>query len=110
MGAIQEDDEDAEDHDSEDADTLIHDADVPQCFSHFTWSVTDGDLLICDLQGVFNSTDGFTLTDPAMHRKPRAGRRRRGATDKGEEGIRRFFATHKCSPLCFRLGLKQYNG
>lgn len=85
---------------------------IPQCFSHFTWSITDGALLVCDLQGVWNAFDGFLLTDPAMHvgaASPggRSGRRR-GGTDKGEEGIARFFESHQCSVLCRRLGLKPY--
>lgn len=61
------------------------------------------------LQGVWNAVDGFLLTDPAMHRRPMDGRQRRGATDKGTEGVRRFFATHKCGSLCARLGLKPFS-
>ncbi len=55
-------------------------------------------------QGVWNPTDGFTLTDPVVHHV--AGGKRNGATDKGAEGIRNFFATHVCNPLCRRLGLQ----
>jgi hypothetical protein len=110
LGAIHEDDEEGDGEDEEDEDgaedDAVRDADIPQCFSHFTWSVTDGDILVCDLQGVWNALDGFTLTDPAMHRSPRGGRARKGATDKGQDGIDNFFKTHKCSALCRRLGLK----
>ena len=59
--------------------------DIPQCFSHFTWSVTDGKRLVCDLQGVWNRVDGFVLTDPALHYHK--GRHKHGGTDKGQEGI-----------------------
>jgi hypothetical protein len=106
LGAIHEDEDDeGGGADDEDGD-VVDDMDIPQCFSHFTWSVTDGDVLVCDLQGVWNALDGFTLTDPAMHRCPRGGRARKGATDKGQDGIDNFFKTHKCSALCRRLGLK----
>eukprot|EP00899_Mesostigma_viride_P022201 jgi/Mesvir1/3165/Mv16331-RA.4 len=83
--------------------------DVPQCFSHFTWCVTDRKLLTCDLQGVWNSMDGFTLTDPAVHcsasseASPRLNQCL--GTDKGQEGIDSFFGSHRCSALCTLLGL-----
>ena len=80
--------------------------DIPQCFSHFSWSVTDGKKLVCDLQGVWNATDGYTLTDPVVHYH--RGRHKHGGTDKGQEGIKRFFETHVCSELCKRLALKPY--
>ncbi len=67
------------------------------------------------MQGVWNESDGFILTDPVIHTT--AGRRRQlaaahsigrgnGKTDKGMEGVRLFFATHHCNALCRRLGLK----
>lgn len=66
------------------------------------------------MQGVYNSTDGYLLTDPVIHcaasKGGRGGSGRGssklyGATDKGEKGIRDFFATHTCNALCKRLGL-----
>jgi len=92
-----------------DQDEEFHTADIPQCFSHFTWSVTDGQQLVCDLQGVWNNTDGFVLTDPAMHTASLPSRRGSGSmTDKGDKGIGLFFQSHQCSPLCRQLGLKAY--
>ena len=82
--------------------------DIPQCFSHFSWSYSNGSHLICDLQGVWNQIDGFTLTDPVVHDGKERHQSRR--TDKGSSGIHAFFRTHKCSPLCKRLGLKEYDG
>ena len=67
-------------------------------------------------QGVWNEADGFVLTDPVIHTT--VGRRRRrleaahaigrgnGKTDKGMEGVRLFFASHRCNALCRRLGLQ----
>ena len=66
-------------------------------------------------QGVWNAADGFVLTDPVIHTTH--GRRRRaatvdpagrcnGKTDKGAEGVRLFFASHRCNALCRRLGLR----
>jgi hypothetical protein len=109
LGAIGEDDEEEEDSRgvSGASDGAADLGEIPQCFSHFTWSVTNGDLLVCDLQGVWNAVDGYALTDPAMHRVPRGERRRRGLTDKGAEGIDAFFRTHTCGPLCSTLGLKR---
>lgn len=88
--------------------TGFHDVrtgDIPQCFSHFTWSVSGGKQLVCDLQGVWNATDGFSLTDPAIHS---ASSGLGSKTNKREEGIASFFKTHRCSELCHVLGLKPY--
>ena len=79
--------------------------DVPQCFSHFTYSITTGKKLVCDIQGVWNVYDGFTLTDPVIHYRSSNRRHVNGATDKGKAGMGRFFKTHKCGPLCQKLGL-----
>jgi hypothetical protein len=65
----------------------------------------------CSLQGVWNSTDGFTLTDPVVHHASKTNTARKhtnGATDKGQEGIENFFKTHKCNALCRMLGLDPY--
>ena len=85
----------------EEDEERVDPADVPQAFSHFTHSVTDGQKLVCDVQGVWNKTDGFLLTDPVIH----SIRSKNGATDKGVSGIHNFFATHRCNGLCHRLGL-----
>ncbi len=53
---------------------------------------------------MWNPTDGFTLTDPVIHHVAK----RNGATDKGTEGMERFFATHTCNQLCRRLGLNPH--
>jgi hypothetical protein len=49
------------------------------------------------------------LTDPVVHyvsaRNPHR-KHKNGATDKGRDGVDRFFQTHKCGPLCARLGLQ----
>ncbi|PNW84737.1 hypothetical protein CHLRE_03g156650v5 [Chlamydomonas reinhardtii] len=116
LGAIAEDDE-VEDGDGEERDNDDDDGEeeedvnnggsidgVPQAFSHFTWDCTGGQKLVCDLQGVWNSTDGFTLTDPVIHHA--LGGHRNGATDKGQAGIHAFFATHTCNALCRQLGLR----
>lgn len=82
--------------------------DVPQCFSHFTHTITNGTKLVCDLQGVWNPTDGFALTDPVIHRVRPYGMRRgnNGKTDKGLNGVQQFFSSHVCNNFCRNLGLE----
>ena len=116
LGAIgEEDEEDEEDTgvraggaaEEEERETVLA-TDVPQCFSHFTYFYSEGRDLLCDVQGVWNVHDGFVLTDPVIHHVSRKSGRvhgRNGKTDKGLEGVRKFFATHTCNALCRRLGL-----
>eukprot|EP00798_Chlamydomonas_sp_ICE-L_P022996 gene22996-30184_t len=103
LGAINEDDEEEEGSGDEERE-VAESEHVPQCFSHFTNAVTDGHKLVCDIQGVWNVEDGFLLTDPVIHHH--SNTKRNGATDKGSAGMTNFFETHKCNPLCRRLGLK----
>ena len=102
QGIIEEGDEDlSSDEEYEPAETFNH-LDVPAALSHFSYSVSQGRKLLCDIQGTWNALDGYTLTDPVMHT---LSKRRNGSTDKGEEGMNRFFETHVCNGLCRRLGL-----
>jgi hypothetical protein len=82
-----------------DASRII-DEDVPQAFSHWTNQHTRGHSLVCDVQGVLGSS--FQLTDPAIH----STSRRFGSTDHGRKGMRMFYATHECNPLCRVLRLR----
>jgi hypothetical protein len=99
--------EEEDEEDSDDEAENIEVDDVPQDFSHFTYEQSGGKKLVCDLQGVWNPDDGFVLTDPVVHYVSMAGKRHKnGATDKGYEGVKRFFGTHKCGPLCRKMKLQ----
>jgi len=109
LGAICEDEDEDEDEDEgvdAGADTQRL-AELPQCFSHFSFVHSRGKQLVCDLQGVWNADDGFVLTDPVIHYVSTTGSRRHknGGTDKGAQGVLSFFKTHECGPLCQELGL-----
>lgn len=70
-------------------------AKVMQALSHFTYHVSSGQFLLCDLQGAA-STDKMVLSDPAV--LSRNGRF--GPTDLGSEGIENFFHWHTCNEYC----------
>jgi len=76
-------------------------------FSHFTYSITGGYLLVCDLQGVRTQDKKgkptLLLTDPAINCSKHL---RFGKTNLEAPGISRFFAKHKCNKFCAALGLK----
>ena len=77
---------------------------VAQAFSHWTWAASAKSILICDVQGVCDSSsDGKTwkCTDPAIHCA--AGSGRFGLTDLGPRGINAFFSSHKCNEICRKL-------
>jgi len=77
---------------------------VVQAFTHWTYVVTSGELLVVDCQGVFSQQDNsFYLTDPAVHCA--TSLLRFGGTNLGREGIARFLHTHKCTSCCEALGL-----
>ena len=77
---------------------------APQCFSHFSFVESCCEKLVCDLQGTWNPTDGYLFTDPVVHHI-NLEKHSNGATDKGLQGIEKFFESHTCGPLCARLRL-----
>ena len=123
LGEFLEDDETEEEDSEEDSEAdyftplnfmrrlKVDHADVPQAFTHFTFQDSGGQMLVCDLQGVFErkmTPPVFLLTDPVIHFASRhhGGRTHKyGRTDRGMNGMRDFFRTHKCNALCHALGL-----
>jgi hypothetical protein len=93
-----------------DGDAAIDVDEVPQAISHFSYEESRSKHLVCDRQGTWNIHDGFVLTDPVVHyvssRNPHR-KHKNGATDKGLDGVDRFFKTHKCGPLCARSRLQR---
>ena len=93
------------DADESDESNEITPSDYLQAFSHFTYTLTNKKLLVCDLQGVYDASSKppmFELTDPAIHYKSKSKGKQMvyGRTDKGARGIQLFFNTHKCSKIC----------
>lgn len=88
---------------------VILNEDVPQAFSHFSHSRSHRRRMVCDLQGVLDTSQNppmFELTDPVIHYKSSRNREHvYGKTDKGQKGINDFFKTHRCNNLCKALGI-----
>eukprot|EP00545_Synedropsis_sp_CCMP1620_P001447 CAMPEP_0119007432 /NCGR_PEP_ID=MMETSP1176-20130426/3007_1 /TAXON_ID=265551 /ORGANISM="Synedropsis recta cf, Strain CCMP1620" /LENGTH=306 /DNA_ID=CAMNT_0006959583 /DNA_START=65 /DNA_END=982 /DNA_ORIENTATION=+ len=68
---------------------------VMQALSHYSYHVSGGRLLLCDIQGGVYS-NGVVLTDPVIMSTTRIY----GPTDLGTTGISSFFAHHKCNEYC----------
>ena len=70
-------------------------AELMQALSHFSYDVTDGEVLCCDLQGGIYR-DGFIISDPVIMSRNGSY----GPTDLGSRGISTFFAHHECNKFC----------
>lgn len=82
------------------------DRSTPHAFSHFTHQLSQGQILICDIQGVEGEGQAYDLyTDPQIHSNLGRGIYKYGNGDMGIDGIRQFFATHRCNNICRMLGL-----
>eukprot|EP00040_Diaphanoeca_grandis_P026536 m.148848 g.148848 ORF g.148848 m.148848 type:complete len:605 (-) comp30625_c0_seq2:373-2187(-) len=78
---------------------------VLQAFSHYTHHESGGTKLVCDLQGVYNAEENtFSLVDPVIH-STGGSQGRFGKTDLGQEGMNKFFRSHKCNKDCVLFGL-----
>jgi hypothetical protein len=111
LGAIEEESEEedeGEDEEDEEGNLLnsapskpdvnttrfdLKDEDFPHAFSHFSYEMSKGRLMVVDLQGVFtvrpNGTRVYELTDPVIHKKKSKRRFRKwtfGRTDRGQKG------------------------
>ena len=68
---------------------------IPAAFSHYTWLLSEGRLVINDIQGVFNNGK-YILTDPAIQ----SVEKKYGGSDIGCFGLFVFLATHKHNDIC----------
>lgn len=68
---------------------------IMQALSHFSYHITGGQMVLCDLQGGLCAT-GAVLTDPVIL----SVGEKFGLTDLGQDGIRSFFAQHECNEFC----------
>ena len=91
----------------------VEPTDYVQAFTHFTYLFTVRQVMVCDLQGVYNYDlvpPTFEFTDPAIHYRSKKGRRHVfGRTDDGEAGMDKFFETHKCNQVCKLMQLSRRN-
>ena len=76
---------------------LTENSEVAQAFSHFSWQITRGYLMIVDLQGVEEK-----LTDPQIHC---IDDKKFGKGNLGNLGIIKFFISHECNTYCKYLEL-----
>jgi len=67
-----------------------------QALSHYSYHVSSGQFVLCDLQGGIYS-DGAIITDPVIISRS-AGTY--GPTDLGPDGILNFFGHHVCNKFC----------
>jgi len=66
-----------------------------QALSHFSYHVSGGSYILCDLQGGVDR-DAVVLTDPVILSRSSEF----GVTDLGPSGIENFLGWHVCSRLC----------
>lgn len=66
-----------------------------QALSHFSYHQSNGEYLLCDLQGG-RTNNAFILGDPVIMSVSKEF----GSTDLGYAGICNFFAHHKCTKFC----------
>ena len=87
--------------------------DFIHAFTHFTYVFTNEQVMVCDLQGVYNydmKPPTFELTDPAIHYKSKSGKKNIfGRTDAGEDGMQLFLKTHMCTSVCKLMQLSRRN-
>ncbi len=68
---------------------------VMQALSHFSYHISGGQFVLCDLQGGVYA-DAVVLTDPVILSRSKMY----GVTDLGPLGISSFFSNHKCNEFC----------
>ncbi|KAK4108291.1 kinase-like protein [Canariomyces notabilis] len=76
-------------------DDTRHWARVMQALSHFSYHISGGNYVLCDLQGGIYQNE-VVLSDPVILSR----NREYGVTDLGPEGISSFFSQHCCNEYC----------
>lgn len=75
-----------------------------QALSHFSYHMSRGDCVLCDLQGGVTQQEAV-ITDPAILTRDRDF----GVTDLGQAGIISFFSQHVCNIYCRSNWIKPGN-
>ncbi|KAL7950231.1 kinase-like protein [Trichoderma barbatum] len=70
-------------------------SEVMQALSHFSYHVSGGMYVLCDLQGGIYQHE-VVLSDPVIPSR----HREYGVTDLGADGISSFFSNHECNGYC----------
>ncbi|KAI1142082.1 kinase-like protein [Hypoxylon sp. FL0543] len=68
---------------------------VMQAISHFSYHISRGHFVLCDLQGGVYQHE-VVLSDPVILSRDRSY----GVTDLGPQGISSFFSQHRCNNYC----------
>ncbi|KAI1768966.1 kinase-like protein [Hypoxylon sp. FL1150] len=68
---------------------------VMQALSHFSYHISGGQFVLCDLQGGVYQHE-VVLSDPVILSRNRSY----GVTDLGPDGISSFFSQHSCNHYC----------
>ncbi|KAE8343271.1 hypothetical protein BDV24DRAFT_173014 [Aspergillus arachidicola] len=68
---------------------------VMQALSHFSYHISGGNYVLCDLQGGIYQHE-LVLSDPVILSRTREY----GVTDLGLDGISSFFSQHVCNDFC----------
>lgn len=77
-----------------------------EAFVHYTYHKSNRKMIVTDLQGIYGlnhynfGRSRYILSEPAVCSKKRLY----GPSDKGQEGIEKFFANHVCNGFCIRYG------
>lgn len=79
-------------------------AEAANCFSHWTWDVTNGEATVLDMQGVVEADGCIVCTDAQVQHRDR---HRYGRGNLGDRGVGAFFAAHRCGPMCKSLKLRR---
>lgn len=66
-----------------------------EAFAHFTYHVSNGQQVLCGLDGV-QDEDGFFLKTPIIHSRAQEY----GSSDRGLQGILEVFGNHVCNDFC----------
>lgn len=66
-----------------------------EAFAHFTYHLSNGELVLCSMDGI-QDEDGFYLKTPVIHSRTQ----QYGSSDLGLKGILEVFSNHVCSDFC----------
>ncbi|KAL3877736.1 hypothetical protein ACJMK2_035399 [Sinanodonta woodiana] len=75
-----------------------------EAFAHFTHHESHGQLVVCNLKGIFNN-GCFSLTNPTIH----SSTGQFGSKDYRTAGISEVYRNHCCNFICNGLGLPRKN-